>query len=146
MLSWNINITVLSMLGIRNELDTWVKEPGANCRYILGFSCTDARWNEKAENGNGIMVQQAGFELDKQEKSYSKYLNTFNSSRIFLMKIACAVNQWRTKYICKYKFIPKVLWRTICFLFKSRLTKLLADHRDLGVACEREFWGSYFEN
>lgn len=42
-------------------------------------------------------------------------------------------------YICKYKFIHKVLQRAICFPSKSRFKKLLADHRDLGVAYEREF-------
>lgn len=39
----------------------------------------------------------------------------------------------------------KVLLGAISFLLKSGIKKLLVDHRDLGIACERESLGSHLQ-
>lgn len=36
----------------------------------------------------------------------------------------------------------KHYWELYVLTLKSGVKKLLVDHRDLGVVCEREFWGA----
>lgn len=75
---------------------------------------------------------------------YGTSLNEFNSGRTFLRDLVWR-KTWQTEDTCKCKFIHEVLLGAICLPLSSALKKLLADHRDLGVGCERDFWGGHLQ-